>query len=204
MIESLINKNYNIALKHLTYCLSENILMAEFWCLLGDIHLEIKDYKKAKEFYENAIILGNKRLEFDEWPLQINKYEEYPNNSVLYNINSLNSTIKYLNILINDLEFIIKNYKYKNKFYEEIVSEFKNLLVTENGLNKIFELINIYNIPGKKEADVPRTILIRLKTNLILINSFLNKILPINQSIAIEIEDSVNQELININNALKS
>jgi tetratricopeptide (TPR) repeat protein len=52
--------------------------MSEFWCLLGDCYYAIKDYEKSKSFYENALILGNKRLKNDGWPLEISKYKDYP------------------------------------------------------------------------------------------------------------------------------
>lgn len=78
MVEFGILKNHYNAIKIILYCLSNNILMAEFWCLLGDIYFTSKEFKKAIHFYENAIILGNKRVEDDEWPLHINKYQEYP------------------------------------------------------------------------------------------------------------------------------
>ena len=32
----------------------------------------------ANEFYENALILGKKRLGSDRWPMDISKYEKYP------------------------------------------------------------------------------------------------------------------------------
>lgn len=71
-------KNIQEALGHILYCLSENPLMAEFWCLLGDIYYVINDYEKAMSFYENAILLGCKRLKNDNWPIEISKYKDYP------------------------------------------------------------------------------------------------------------------------------
>jgi glycosyltransferase involved in cell wall biosynthesis len=60
-------------------CLARNCLMAEFWCLLGDIYYNlIRDYKKAQCFYENAIALGARRLKTDDWPMDMQKYKEYP------------------------------------------------------------------------------------------------------------------------------
>jgi tetratricopeptide (TPR) repeat protein len=71
-------KNIKDSIYHLLYCLSENPLMAEFWCLLGDIYYSTNDYNKAIHFYENAIILGSKRLKNDNYPIEISKYKEYP------------------------------------------------------------------------------------------------------------------------------
>lgn len=68
----------NKAIKENLICLSENPLMAEFWCLLGDIYMQGKEFDKAIVFYENAIELGAFRLRTDKWPMQISKYDEYP------------------------------------------------------------------------------------------------------------------------------
>lgn len=72
-------KNSYSATQHILNCLANNTLMAEFWCLLGDIHYKLlKDYVKAKKFYQNAIFLGGKRLKEDDWPMDIDKYNKYP------------------------------------------------------------------------------------------------------------------------------
>jgi len=79
MVKSLINKQNIPAVQNLIQCLGVNPLMAEFWCLLGDIYYQnIKRYDMAKEFYENAIILGASRPKEDKWPIDVSKYEEYP------------------------------------------------------------------------------------------------------------------------------
>jgi len=72
-------KEYYKALELLLYCLSNRPLMAEFWCLLGDIYYETNEYDKAECFYENAKVLGSRRLNSDEWPFDITKYKDYPN-----------------------------------------------------------------------------------------------------------------------------
>lgn len=74
----LLNNNINDALKNISLCIAENPLMAEFWCLCGDIHLHANQPKKSIDFYENAIILGSRRLEGDNWPMNIEKYKRYP------------------------------------------------------------------------------------------------------------------------------
>lgn len=72
-------KEVRPALQNLTLCLSERPLMAEFWCLMGDVFYHLsKDFKRAQEFYENAIKLGSKRLKTDKWPMDITKYKSYP------------------------------------------------------------------------------------------------------------------------------
>ena len=35
-------------------------------------------YPIAKELYENAIVLGGRRMSNDVWPMDVSKYEEYP------------------------------------------------------------------------------------------------------------------------------
>lgn len=77
IIQNFDNK-YDLAIKNVMYGLAENPLMAEFWCCLGDIHFRNKQYDKALSFYENAILLGSRRLKSDEWPVFISKYKNYP------------------------------------------------------------------------------------------------------------------------------
>ena len=70
--------NLNKAIFHITGCIAVKPLMAEYWCVLGDIHYRANQYKKALAFYENALILGSKRPGIDEWPVEISKYKDYP------------------------------------------------------------------------------------------------------------------------------
>jgi len=74
--------NLNKAIYHVIGCIAVKPLMAEYWCLLGDIHYRANEYKKAMAFYENAIVLGSKRPGLDEWPVEISKYKEYPNKMI--------------------------------------------------------------------------------------------------------------------------
>lgn len=69
----------NSANSNIIKCILKKPLMAEFWCLLGDIFYKINDFQRAIEFYDNAIILGSQRKENDDYPLDIVKYKEYPN-----------------------------------------------------------------------------------------------------------------------------
>ena len=72
-------KSVKNSLKKLNLCLCAKPLMAEFWCLTGDVYYHLlHKFKMANEFYENALILGKKRLGSDRWPMDISKYEKYP------------------------------------------------------------------------------------------------------------------------------
>lgn len=74
-----IKKNPDLAARQIIPCIIANPLMAEFWCILGDIYyFHIKNYEKAIGFYDNALFLGSQRLKDDAWPMEIKKYEEYP------------------------------------------------------------------------------------------------------------------------------
>jgi len=71
-------KNFGEASREILTCIAANPLMAEFWCLLGDIYYAKDQYKKAKSIYENGIILGGQRSNDDLWPIEISKYKDYP------------------------------------------------------------------------------------------------------------------------------
>lgn len=79
LAQLVYNKEFKSALKSINLCLCEKPLMAEFWCLMADIYYHLlHKFNEAKEFYENAIILGGKRLKDDKWPMDISKYKSYP------------------------------------------------------------------------------------------------------------------------------
>lgn len=82
MVYCYIKKDYKEATRHIMPCLAEKPMMAEYWCILADIFYGMSDYKKAISFYENAIICGQRRLNDDDYPLEISKYEEYPNKMI--------------------------------------------------------------------------------------------------------------------------
>ena len=63
-------------------CLSANTLMAEFWCLLGDICFSESSCDRAIAFYRNAMTLGSQRRKDDEWPMHIAKYKKHPENMI--------------------------------------------------------------------------------------------------------------------------
>jgi tetratricopeptide (TPR) repeat protein len=66
------------AAKHILICLSFCPSFSELWCLLGDLLYKQAKYEKAKHMYENAIIIGQRRLNGDEYPIEIAKYQDYP------------------------------------------------------------------------------------------------------------------------------
>jgi tetratricopeptide (TPR) repeat protein len=79
MVQLMKKKAYKPALQNLNLCLCAKPLMAEFWCLTGDVYYHLlNNFEFAKDFYENAIILGSKRLSSDKWPMDISKYNKYP------------------------------------------------------------------------------------------------------------------------------
>lgn len=74
-----LNRNAKLSLDNLIVLLSSKPLMAEAWCLLGDIHyFLVIDFDKAKHFYEMAITFGKRRKITDTWPIQLSKYSSYP------------------------------------------------------------------------------------------------------------------------------
>jgi glycosyltransferase involved in cell wall biosynthesis len=78
-IECFRHKRADKALQMCIACLSVRPTMAEFWCLLGDIHYHILHmYDKALEFYENAQVIGSRRRADDDWAMEISKYRDYP------------------------------------------------------------------------------------------------------------------------------
>lgn len=81
-------------------CIATRPLMAEFWCLLGDIYYKTKLYHRAILYYENAMILGRRRLQSDSWPVEISKYKKYPTcmiescNNIVNNSKMLQSSVR--------------------------------------------------------------------------------------------------------------
>lgn len=63
---------------HILFCLSVRPMMAEFWCLLGDMLYKQNKFGKARSMYENAMIVGKVRKNSDPYPVEISKYKEYP------------------------------------------------------------------------------------------------------------------------------
>ncbi len=83
MVYCHIKKEPRQAAENLLVPLALKPLMAEFWCLLGDIHYFLsKEYHKAQAFYENAKTMGQDRKTADSWPIQLSKYGDYPNQMI--------------------------------------------------------------------------------------------------------------------------
>jgi tetratricopeptide (TPR) repeat protein len=91
-----IKKDYQNAIKCALECLIKKPLMAEFWCLLGDIYYSLDRYEKAYHFYENAKILGSRRLKNDEWPFQLDKYKATPEKMMLSCQQMINDSKNYM------------------------------------------------------------------------------------------------------------
>lgn len=82
MVLCYIKKDFKNSLNHVINCIIKKPTMAEFWCLLADIFYAIKQYEKAYSFYTNAKILGSRRLATCDWPMEISKYDNYPNKMI--------------------------------------------------------------------------------------------------------------------------
>lgn len=100
MVQLIQKRAVKTTLQNLNLCLCVNPLMAEFWCLTGDVYYHIlHKFSLAKEFYENAIIMGAKRLSSDRWPMDIPKYNKYPKMMIESCDKILNNHFDYLPII---------------------------------------------------------------------------------------------------------
>jgi len=83
-------------LQNINLCICVKPLMAEFWCVIGDVYYHLLNkFDKAKGFYQNAIILGSRRKSNDKWPMEISKYRDYPNKMIESCNNLLNNSVTY-------------------------------------------------------------------------------------------------------------
>lgn len=83
LVQIIHKKRVQPALQNINLCICANPLMAEFWCLQGDVYYHLlRNYLKAKDYYEMAIILGSRRLATDRWPMDVSKYKNYPNKMI--------------------------------------------------------------------------------------------------------------------------
>lgn len=92
-IQLYVQNNPKQATRNIMACITAHPLMAEFWCLLGDILYKQKKYDKAQSMYENALVLGTKRSNKDHWPIDIPKYREYPE-KMLNNIAQMTQQVR--------------------------------------------------------------------------------------------------------------
>ena len=67
-----------MAISEAVKCLVAHPTLAEFWCLAGDALYQGGQYERAKAIYENAIIIGARRIHDDELPIDIDKYKAHP------------------------------------------------------------------------------------------------------------------------------
>ena len=96
MVSLFEDRKVKPTLQNLTLCLSQKPLMAEFWCLTGDVYYHLlNDFSKAKTFYQNAIILGKHRRKDDKWPMDITKYNQYPSKMIKSCDDILENTVAY-------------------------------------------------------------------------------------------------------------
>lgn len=77
-------RNPEECIKHVIYCLTQEPTLAEFWCLLGDAFMRLKQFQRAIAFYDNALIFGSRRLHNDPYPIEVSKYHEYPTKMLAY------------------------------------------------------------------------------------------------------------------------
>jgi hypothetical protein len=97
MVQLYMKKDAKKAIQYILPCLAKKPSMAEFWCLAADIYYLAKEYEKAQELYENAILCGSQRLRIDDYPLEISKYKEYPEKMVEACKNIIRSSKFYRN-----------------------------------------------------------------------------------------------------------
>lgn len=100
LVQVLHKGNAKVAIQNLILCICQRPLMAEFWCLLGDVHYHLLNrFEKARSFYENAIVLGACRLKKDKWPMDIVKYRDYPQKMIESCNKILNSVSHFVPIV---------------------------------------------------------------------------------------------------------
>ena len=99
IVINYVFKSYQDSIVCLLDCILERPYLAEYWCLLGDIHCQTQMYEKAKSFYRNAIILGSQRPKTDLLPYEIDKYKKYPEKMIKECSELIQNTTSYLNIL---------------------------------------------------------------------------------------------------------
>jgi len=76
-------KNYQKAIEILLAQLIMNCNISEFWCLLGDAYLSLGKFDLAKQFYKNAITMGEFKYD-NMWLVDLDKYDKYPKSKIKY------------------------------------------------------------------------------------------------------------------------
>jgi len=78
LVELHHSRNVHECIRHITFCLTEKPLMAEYWCVLGDALYKTGMVEQAQEMFYNAIVLGQERETDDDFPVELSKYKDYP------------------------------------------------------------------------------------------------------------------------------
>lgn len=82
----------------ITNLLHRKPTFAEGWCVLGDMLLSQRRNGLAKQAYENAIIKGKDRDIYDDDPVWLKKYDEYPK-----------ERLNKIDNLISNIQIVSKN-----------------------------------------------------------------------------------------------
>jgi tetratricopeptide (TPR) repeat protein len=70
--------NFTKGQERLTALLAANNQFAEGWCMLGDIFCMQQNWHDATKAYEKALEYGSKRDIFDDEPVWLSRYDDYP------------------------------------------------------------------------------------------------------------------------------
>lgn len=74
-----VKRDAKRAVQELLVPLTRRPLMAEFWCLAGDVFYHLtEDYARAERLYRAAMTMGAGRRADDPWPVHLSKYRDYP------------------------------------------------------------------------------------------------------------------------------
>lgn len=80
MVCAYHDRDYQQSCRHAMECLADKPTMSEYWCMMGDCYYALNKFDKAYEFYENALIIGSKRLRGDDMPVHLDCYKSHPSN----------------------------------------------------------------------------------------------------------------------------
>lgn len=95
----LLRRDAKQVIANAVACLAAHPIMAEFWCLIGDAYYHVMHaYDQAVAFYENALVLGARRLSDDGWPMDFPKYRSYPE-KMIASCRDLISGSKYVEVM---------------------------------------------------------------------------------------------------------
>ena len=75
-------KNLKKGQERLVTLLSTHKIFAEGWCMLGDVLSMQGNWHDALKAYEKAIEYGSERNIYDEYPIWLSKYDNYPKDKI--------------------------------------------------------------------------------------------------------------------------